>query len=169
MKKWRSDIHYSLHALMVLCWTDVENWHVQRMESGMHRFPHALVCLSAYNYIFLLFRWFYWQHELMWLKLFFHDERLMMLMFSSNTENCRITDVPRSVYIISGHSQYSQVRKGQIVKFRCDNPTTFIHGSSEVECLDNGQWSHPFPTCRGNSILLLWGKIYGLKCKFYVL
>lgn len=25
MKKCRSDINYSLHALMVLCWTDVEN------------------------------------------------------------------------------------------------------------------------------------------------
>lgn len=102
-------------------------------------------------------------------QVFFHDERLTMLIFSSNTENCRITDVPRSVYISSGHSLYGQVRKGQIVKFRCNNPATFIHGTSEVECLDNGRWSHPFPTCQGNSILLLGGGIYGLKYKFYVL
>lgn len=81
-----------------------------------------------------------------------------MLIFSSNTENCRITDVPWSVDIISGHYQYSEVRKGQMVKFRCKNPRTFIHGASEVECLDNGQWSQPFPTCGGNSILLLKGR-----------
>lgn len=87
----------------------------------------------------------------------------MMLIFSSNTENCRITDIPWDVNIISGHSQYSQVRKGQIVTFRCKNPATFIHGTSEVECLENGQWSHSFPTCRGNSILLLWGGILWFK------
>lgn len=28
MEKWRSDINYSLNALTVLCWMDVENWHV---------------------------------------------------------------------------------------------------------------------------------------------
>ncbi|XP_029684607.1 sushi, von Willebrand factor type A, EGF and pentraxin domain-containing protein 1-like [Takifugu rubripes] len=69
--------------------------------------------------------------------------------FPTCSENCRITDVPWSVGIISGHRRYSQVRKGQIVKFSCKGPATFLHGTSEVECLDNGQWSQPFPTCGG--------------------
>lgn len=76
-----------------------------------------------------------------------------MLIFSSKTENCRITYIPPSVKAYSA-SGGTEVRKGQKLTFICKNKKKFLHGNAEVECLANGQWSHPFPTCGGNSVLL---------------
>lgn len=87
------------------------------------------------------------------------------LIFSSKTENCRITEVPSSVYIISGNL----LSKGQKLEFRCRNPAKFLQSTSEVECLAHQQWSHPFPTCGGNSILLSCGEFMFLTTLFYSL
>lgn len=91
------------------------------------------------------------------------------LIFSSKTEKCRITEVPWSVHIISGHPLSNNLRKGQKMEFGCKNSAKFLHGTSEVECLTNGQWSHPFPTCGGNSILLSCGEFMFLNTLFYSL
>lgn len=91
------------------------------------------------------------------------------LIFSSKTDNCRITEVPSSVYIISGHTLSNNVRKGQKIKFGCKYAAKFLYGTSEVECLANGQWSQSFPTCGGNSILLSCGEFMVLNTWFYSL
>lgn len=75
--------------------------------------------------------------------------------FFSKTEICRITNIPSSVRFYSPTGN-REVRKGQKVTFGCKRPETYIHGNADVECLDNGQWSHSFPTCGGNSVLLLF-------------
>uniref|UniRef100_H3D462 Sushi domain-containing protein n=2 Tax=Tetraodon nigroviridis TaxID=99883 RepID=H3D462_TETNG len=66
--------------------------------------------------------------------------------FPTCSEICRITNIPSSVRFYSPTGN-REVRKGQKVTFGCKRPETYIHGNADVECLDNGQWSHSFPTC----------------------
>ncbi|KAK7878786.1 hypothetical protein WMY93_030896 [Mugilogobius chulae] len=41
----------------------------------------------------------------------------------------------------------SQLLEGQSLEFQCINQTHMLQGATQVTCLRNGQWSHPFPTC----------------------
>lgn len=86
-----------------------------------------------------------------------------MLIFSSKTENCIITGIPPSVYL-TRRPQSREVRKGQKLHFKCRSSRQFLHGNAEVECLTTGQWSHPFPTCGGNSVLLPFFKTIQTLC-----
>ncbi|XP_053177944.1 complement factor H-related protein 1-like [Scomber japonicus] len=62
------------------------------------------------------------------------------------SEKCRITDVAGTTRI-ERHVAGEQLQKGEKLKFYCPVRGHFLRGNAEVECLSNGQWSHPFPTC----------------------
>ncbi|XP_051803295.1 complement factor H-like [Acanthochromis polyacanthus] len=40
------------------------------------------------------------------------------------------------------------IKTGHKLQFQCSNDLT-LNGSEEIECLQTGQWSAPFPTCSG--------------------
>uniref|UniRef100_A0AAQ6IG79 Sushi domain-containing protein n=1 Tax=Anabas testudineus TaxID=64144 RepID=A0AAQ6IG79_ANATE len=67
--------------------------------------------------------------------------------FPSCNENCRVTEIPGSVRLTTRHVAGSQLRAGEKLRFDCRQRNHIIHGNEEVECLANGQWSEPFPTC----------------------
>ncbi|XP_026200728.1 complement factor H-related protein 1-like [Anabas testudineus] len=64
-----------------------------------------------------------------------------------NCQNCRVTEIPGSVWITTRHVAGSQLRAGEKLRFDCRLLDHVINGNQEVECLANGQWSEPFPTC----------------------
>uniref|UniRef100_A0A4W6F526 Sushi domain-containing protein n=1 Tax=Lates calcarifer TaxID=8187 RepID=A0A4W6F526_LATCA len=59
---------------------------------------------------------------------------------------CRVTGIPQNVNTIPRVPAYEQ-RKGQKLRFSCRLRGHVLHGKAQVECLENGQWSDPFPTC----------------------
>lgn len=77
---------------------------------------------------------------------------LMKQIFFFKTENCKVTGVQNNVRIITNVPN-NQVRPGQKLRFACRLRGHFLQGNKEVECLANGEWSDPFPTCGGKSIL----------------
>ncbi|XP_061153328.1 complement factor H [Syngnathus typhle] len=66
--------------------------------------------------------------------------------FPTCAEPCQLTDIPNSVRLTTQLTD-TQVRKGQKLKFYCPLRGQLLQGKAEVECLSNGQWSNPFPTC----------------------
>nr|XP_049575296.1 complement factor H-like isoform X3 [Syngnathus scovelli] len=66
--------------------------------------------------------------------------------FPTCAEPCQLTGIPNSVRL-STHVRDTQVQKGQKLKFYCPLRSQLLQGKAEVECLSNGQWSNPFPTC----------------------
>lgn len=73
-------------------------------------------------------------------------------IFFFKTENCKVTGVQYNVYVTT-HVPNNQVRPGQKLTFACRLRGHFLQGNKEVECLANGEWSDPFPTCGGKSIM----------------
>uniref|UniRef100_A0AAQ6ISH8 Sushi domain-containing protein n=1 Tax=Anabas testudineus TaxID=64144 RepID=A0AAQ6ISH8_ANATE len=67
--------------------------------------------------------------------------------FPTCSKNCRVTEIPGSVRLTTRHVAGSQLRAGEKLRFDCRQRNHIIHGNEEVECLANGQWSEPFPTC----------------------
>ncbi|CAN9500722.1 unnamed protein product [Ophioblennius macclurei] len=65
--------------------------------------------------------------------------------FPTCSQTCQITDVPPNV----NHQPVpgNELLKGQNLTFTCRLRHHFIQGSATVQCLDDGKWSHPFPTC----------------------
>ncbi|XP_057696961.1 complement factor H-like isoform X2 [Corythoichthys intestinalis] len=66
--------------------------------------------------------------------------------FPTCTEPCQVRDIPAGVHL-STKLHNTQVQQGQKLKFSCRLRGHMIRGKAEVECLPNGQWSDPFPTC----------------------
>ncbi|CAK6964441.1 complement factor H-like isoform X1 [Scomber scombrus] len=66
--------------------------------------------------------------------------------FPTCSEKCRITDVQRNTRL-ERHVVGQQLGKGDKLRFYCPLHGHHLRGNEEVECLANGQWSHPFPTC----------------------
>ncbi|XP_062280740.1 complement factor H-like isoform X3 [Scomber scombrus] len=66
--------------------------------------------------------------------------------FPTCSEKCRITDVHRNTRL-ERHEVGQQLGKGDKLRFYCPLRGHHLRGNEEVECLANGQWSHPFPTC----------------------
>uniref|UniRef100_A0A3B4XWM2 Sushi domain-containing protein n=1 Tax=Seriola lalandi dorsalis TaxID=1841481 RepID=A0A3B4XWM2_SERLL len=66
--------------------------------------------------------------------------------FPSCIESCEVKDLPPNVRL-SMHVVGDQLTKGQKLSFYCPMRGQTLQGETEVECLANGQWSHPFPTC----------------------
>uniref|UniRef100_A0A3Q1IA51 Sushi domain-containing protein n=1 Tax=Anabas testudineus TaxID=64144 RepID=A0A3Q1IA51_ANATE len=67
--------------------------------------------------------------------------------FPTCSKNCRVTEIPGSVRLTTKHVAGSQLRAGEKLRFDCRQRNHVIHGNDKVECLANGQWSEPFPTC----------------------
>ncbi|XP_073332115.1 complement factor H-related protein 1-like [Pagrus major] len=61
---------------------------------------------------------------------------------------CQVTGVPDSVHITT-YIPNKQLRRGQQLRFACRHHGHFLQGKAMVECLADGQWSAPFPTCGG--------------------
>ncbi|XP_056234485.1 complement factor H-like [Seriola aureovittata] len=66
--------------------------------------------------------------------------------FPTCVESCEVKDLPPNVRL-SMHVVGDQLTKGQKLSFYCPLRGQTLQGETEVECLANGQWSHPFPTC----------------------
>ncbi|XP_044056029.1 complement factor H-like [Siniperca chuatsi] len=66
--------------------------------------------------------------------------------FPSCEEKCNVTGVPANVRITT-YVPNNQLRKGQNLRFACHKRGDTLRGRASVECLANGQWSDPFPTC----------------------
>ena len=77
---------------------------------------------------------------------------MMTQIFFFKTENCKVTGVPDRVRITT-NVRNNQVRRGQKLSFACHYRGDFLQGNAVVECLADGQWSAPFPTCGGKFIL----------------
>ncbi|XP_063356617.1 complement factor H-related protein 4-like [Pelmatolapia mariae] len=61
-------------------------------------------------------------------------------------QNCRVPEVPASLRITTDVTG-NQIRKGQHLTFACEDSSHVIKGNATIECLENGQWSNPLPTC----------------------
>ncbi|XP_073331839.1 complement factor H-like [Pagrus major] len=68
--------------------------------------------------------------------------------FPTCAEKCQVTGVPNSVHITPSVPN-KQLRRGQQLRFTCRYHGHFLQGKAMVECLADGQWSAPFPTCGG--------------------
>ncbi|XP_039984433.1 complement factor H-like [Xiphias gladius] len=66
--------------------------------------------------------------------------------FPTCIDTCKVTGVPNNVHLRT-HAPGNQLTPGQKLRFSCRLRSHFIQGKAEVECLENGEWSHPFPTC----------------------
>ncbi|XP_061682050.1 complement factor H-like [Syngnathoides biaculeatus] len=66
--------------------------------------------------------------------------------FPMCNEPCKVTGIPASV-TLSTNLEDRQATKGQKLKFYCRLRQQMLRGKAEIECLPNGQWSDPFPTC----------------------
>ncbi|XP_061884508.1 complement factor H [Entelurus aequoreus] len=66
--------------------------------------------------------------------------------FPKCSEPCQITGVPNNVRL-STQLRGRQARKGQKLTFSCLRNADTLLGKKVVECLSNGLWSDPFPTC----------------------
>ncbi|CAI5637022.1 complement factor H [Oreochromis niloticus] len=66
--------------------------------------------------------------------------------FPSCSDHCKVTRISDSVRMTS-HIQGNELKKGQKLTFTCLRRNHFMQGNKTVECLANGQWSDPFPTC----------------------
>lgn len=73
-------------------------------------------------------------------------------------DECKVRGIPNSVRITS-HIPGNQLQKGQKITFACRQRHLFMRGNETVKCLENGQWSDPFPTCGGKSIFPFWEKL----------
>uniref|UniRef100_A0A3P9DTX8 Complement factor H-related protein 2-like n=1 Tax=Maylandia zebra TaxID=106582 RepID=A0A3P9DTX8_9CICH len=59
----------------------------------------------------------------------------------------RFTLTEKNSVRITSHIQGNRLKKGQKLTFTCLRRNHFMQGNKTVECLANGQWSDPFPTC----------------------
>ncbi|XP_030289708.1 complement factor H-related protein 1-like [Sparus aurata] len=66
--------------------------------------------------------------------------------FPTCTKKCEVTGVPNNVHI-TPNVRNNHVRTGQKLRFTCRYRGHFLRGDAVVECLADGQWSAPFPTC----------------------
>uniref|UniRef100_A0A8C1P2E9 Beta-2-glycoprotein 1 n=1 Tax=Cyprinus carpio TaxID=7962 RepID=A0A8C1P2E9_CYPCA len=55
-----------------------------------------------------------------------------------------------NIDILIGHPGIvSPYNPGHILVFRCTDVNLKMHGQRTIECLSDGKWNHPYPTCRG--------------------
>ncbi|XP_063356779.1 complement factor H [Pelmatolapia mariae] len=61
-------------------------------------------------------------------------------------EKCRVPETPPGLTITTDVTD-DQIKKGQHLTFACEDSTYIIKGNATLECLENGHWSNPLPTC----------------------
>ncbi|XP_030583027.1 complement factor H-like [Archocentrus centrarchus] len=66
-------------------------------------------------------------------------------------EKCTVPEIPSSLRFTTD-SPRSQILKGQYLTFTCVDSTHIIKGNATFECLANGQWSDPLPTCEATRV-----------------
>ncbi|XP_075901187.1 complement factor H-related protein 1-like [Nelusetta ayraudi] len=67
--------------------------------------------------------------------------------FPKCAEYCHVTHLPDNVIVNEIARFPHAARQGKRLTFRCSRHGQVLHGANSVECLANGEWSHPFPTC----------------------
>uniref|UniRef100_A0A3P9CI13 Complement factor H n=1 Tax=Maylandia zebra TaxID=106582 RepID=A0A3P9CI13_9CICH len=67
------------------------------------------------------------------------------------TEKCGVPKTPAGLTITTDVTD-DQMKKGQHLTFACENSNHIIKGNATLECLENGQWSNPRPTCEGTTL-----------------
>lgn len=72
-------------------------------------------------------------------------------LFCFQPDKCIIKGIPSNVNI-RNYNEGDQLSPGQKVQLSCRIRSHVVQGKSEIHCLANGQWSHPFPTCGGRSL-----------------
>lgn len=71
---------------------------------------------------------------------------LHILLFSDRS--CKIGVMDPHLYVAGLPPSNEIMATGHTLRFLCSNTRVLI-GSTEIECLENGQWNSPFPTCSG--------------------
>ncbi|XP_042272951.1 complement factor H-like [Thunnus maccoyii] len=61
-------------------------------------------------------------------------------------DTCTVTDVLGKAKLHK-YVEGAQLREGEKLRFYCNLRGHILQGKEEVECLADGQWSGPFPTC----------------------
>ncbi|XP_031613608.2 complement factor H-related protein 3-like [Oreochromis aureus] len=61
-------------------------------------------------------------------------------------EKCGVPETPAGLTITTDVTD-DQIRKGQHLTFACEDSNHIIKGNATLECLENGRWSNPLPTC----------------------
>ncbi|XP_013872231.1 sushi, von Willebrand factor type A, EGF and pentraxin domain-containing protein 1, partial [Austrofundulus limnaeus] len=70
-------------------------------------------------------------------------------VLSTCEKKCQIPTLTENVLIhppVEGHA----VRTGHTITFACRHAWLSIHGNSKIQCLEDGQWNGPPPTCEGS-------------------
>jgi len=57
--------------------------------------------------------------------------------------HCPALDPPQNVHIV-----VNKIGCGEETRFRCTDNSTLVNGSLTTQCLSNGTWSNPIPTCK---------------------
>ena len=79
----------------------------------------------------------------------YNRKLLVNICYDFSAVTCDRPDVSAGVTFSPSRNEYDI---GQVVSFKCRRGTTLV-GVERVECLNTGEWSEDFPTCRRK----LWG------------
>ena len=66
--------------------------------------------------------------------------------FPTCSSSCDVENVPDSVRFSPASKR--QLQRGQSLVFQCERSGHVLEGQAQVMCLEDGQWSHPFPSCK---------------------
>lgn len=91
--------------------------------------------------------------NLIWFHVYNVNLTIKQILFFK-TEKCRVPETPAGLTITTDVTD-DQMKKGQHLTFACENRNHIIKGNATLECLENGQWSNPLPTCEGTTLVLL--------------
>ncbi|XP_008293942.1 complement factor H like 4, partial [Stegastes partitus] len=60
--------------------------------------------------------------------------------------SCQVGEMPPDLYVAGLPPSNKTIKNGHKLRFLCGNDFK-LDGSEEIECLETGEWSAPFPTC----------------------
>lgn len=92
--------------------------------------------------------------NLIWFHVYNVNLTIKQILFFKTEKKCRVPETPAGLTITTDVTD-DQMKKGQHLTFACENSNHIIKGNATLECLENGQWSNPRPTCEGTTLVLL--------------
>lgn len=115
-------------------WMAVQCWYVAKMDSGIVHFPPVKVKHLSMNI---------WMWDLI-------DIHYFMINSASCAPDitCRVPPLHHHLRVIGLSPGNEGVNIGHKLQFICNNQDE-LEGPKEIQCLETGQWSNPFPTCLG--------------------
>lgn len=115
-------------------WMVVQCWYVAKMDSGIVHFPPVKVKHLSTNI---------WMWDLI-------DVQYLMInsALCAPDITCRVPPLHRQLRVIGLSPGNERVNTGRKLQFFCNNQDDLV-GPQEIQCLETGQWSDPFPTCSG--------------------